>query len=138
MRRETQSGKSDYLLLAINARGLVMTSFESTIHLDFDRGFFDSAETGILSTAFEKAWAFVEFDPMLGVLEASRRQSELARCLMVPTEAWRHQSDLTCEFCDKNAASAPEAEKTNSAKLCGCWSSCGLSRTFHSEVTQRS
>jgi hypothetical protein len=83
MRRETQSGKSDYLLLAINARGLVMTSFESTIHLDFDRGFFDSAETGILSTAFEKAWASVEFDPMLGVLEASRRQSELARCLMV-------------------------------------------------------
>ena len=32
--------------------------------------------------AFEKAWAFVEFDPMLGVLEASEKQSQLARCLM--------------------------------------------------------
>ena len=30
--------------------------------------------------AFEKAWAFVEFDPMLGVLR--NRRAELARCLM--------------------------------------------------------
>ena len=51
--------------------------------LDLDRGFFDSAETEILSAAFEKAWAFVEFDPTLGLLEAAKRQSELARCLMV-------------------------------------------------------
>jgi hypothetical protein len=59
-----------------------MTSVETATPLDLDRGFFDSAETEILSAAFEKAWAFVEFDPMLGVLEASKRQSELARCLM--------------------------------------------------------
>jgi len=26
-------------------------------------------------------WAFVEFDPMLGVLEASEKQTQLARCL---------------------------------------------------------
>jgi hypothetical protein len=50
-----------------------MTILESTIPLDLDRGFFDSAETDILSIAFEKAWAFVEFDPMLGVLEVANR-----------------------------------------------------------------
>jgi hypothetical protein len=55
---------------------------ETATPLDLDRGFFISAETETLGTAFEKAWAFVEFDPMLGVLEASERQSELARCLM--------------------------------------------------------
>jgi hypothetical protein len=58
-----------------------MTVEIATPH-DLDRGFFDSAETEILSAAFDKAWTFVEFDPMLGVLEASKRQSELARCLM--------------------------------------------------------
>ena len=59
-----------------------MTTLESEIPLDFDRGSFDSVETEILSTAFEKAWTFVEFDPKLRGLEASKRQSALARCLM--------------------------------------------------------
>jgi len=59
-----------------------MTTLESAMHLDLNRGFFDSVETDILSIAFEKAWAFVEFDPMLGVLEAANRRAELARCLM--------------------------------------------------------
>jgi hypothetical protein len=59
-----------------------MTTIETATSLDLGRDFFDSAETEILSTAFEKAWAFVEFDPMLGVLGASKRQSELARRLM--------------------------------------------------------
>jgi hypothetical protein len=59
-----------------------MTAIETATSLDLDRDFFDSGETEILSTAFEKAWAFVEFDPRLGVLGASKRQSELARCLM--------------------------------------------------------
>jgi hypothetical protein len=65
-----------------SARGLVMTTVESAVPLDLDRGFFDSAETDILSIAFEKAWAFLEFDPMLGVLEVANRRAELARCLM--------------------------------------------------------
>ena len=59
-----------------------MTAFGSAISLDLSRGFFDSGEIEILSMAFEKAWAFVEFDPMLGVLEAANRRAELARCLM--------------------------------------------------------
>jgi hypothetical protein len=59
-----------------------MSTFESAIPLDLNRGFFDSVETDILSIAFEKAWAFVEFDPALGVLEVANRPAELARCLM--------------------------------------------------------
>jgi hypothetical protein len=59
-----------------------MTTFESRIRLDFNRGFFDSVETDILCAAFEKAWAFVESDPGLEGLEVSKRQSELARCVM--------------------------------------------------------
>ena len=59
-----------------------MTTFKTTTPLNLGRDFFDSAETEILSMAFEKAWAFVEFDPMLGALDASERQSRLARCLM--------------------------------------------------------
>ena len=54
-----------------------MTTFKTTTPLNLGRDFFNSSETEILSTAFEKAWAFVEFDPMLGVLEASERQSQL-------------------------------------------------------------
>ena len=54
----------------------------TTTPLNLGRGVFDSAETEILSMAFEKAWAFVEFDPMLSVLDASEKQSQLARCLM--------------------------------------------------------
>jgi hypothetical protein len=60
-----------------------MTSFNATTALNLGQDFFDSAETEILSTAFVKAWAFVEFDPMLGALTLSDRQSRLARCLMV-------------------------------------------------------
>jgi hypothetical protein len=59
-----------------------MTPLESAKSLDFERGFFDSVETEILSVAFEKAWTFLEFDPMLGVLEAASRRAELARYLM--------------------------------------------------------
>ncbi len=50
--------------------------------LELERNIFDSAETQILSTAFQKAWAYVEFDSNLAALDASERQSELARCLM--------------------------------------------------------
>src|SRR5271168_4509650 len=53
-----------------------MTSLE--LNLDI----FDSAEARILSTAFVKAWAYVQFDPALGDLDASERRSELARALM--------------------------------------------------------
>ena len=50
--------------------------------LELERDVFDSAETRILSTAFTKAWAYVQFDPALGDLDAPERQSELARALM--------------------------------------------------------
>jgi hypothetical protein len=55
---------------------------EAVSSLELERSVFDSSETEILSTAFAKAWAYVEFDPTLGMLETSERQSELARCLM--------------------------------------------------------
>jgi hypothetical protein len=51
--------------------------------LELERSVFDSDEARILSAAFEKAWTYVQFDPVLGVLESWERQSELARCLMV-------------------------------------------------------
>jgi hypothetical protein len=57
-------------------------TFATTTLLDSSGNFFDSAETEILSAAFAKAWAFVEFDPMLEALEISERRSQLARCLM--------------------------------------------------------
>jgi hypothetical protein len=50
--------------------------------LELERDVFDSAETRILSAAFVKAWAYVQFDPALGALDASERQSELARAVM--------------------------------------------------------
>jgi len=50
--------------------------------LELERDVFDSAETRILSAAFAKAWAYVQFDPALGTLDTSERQSELARALM--------------------------------------------------------
>jgi hypothetical protein len=50
--------------------------------VELERSIFDSNETEILSVAFAKAWAYVEFDPMLGMLEGQELQSELARCLM--------------------------------------------------------
>jgi hypothetical protein len=55
---------------------------EAVSSLELERSVFDSSETEILSTAFAKAWAYVEFDPTLGMLETNERQSELARCLM--------------------------------------------------------
>jgi hypothetical protein len=55
---------------------------ESVSSLELERSVFDSSETEILSAAFIKAWAYVEFDPTLAVLEAGERQSELARCVM--------------------------------------------------------
>jgi hypothetical protein len=55
---------------------------EAVSSLELERSVFDSSETEILSTAFAKAWAYVEFDPTLGMLETNERRSELARCLM--------------------------------------------------------
>ena len=55
---------------------------EAVSSLELERSVFDSSETEILSAAFIKAWAYVEFDPTLAVLEAGERQSELARCVM--------------------------------------------------------
>jgi hypothetical protein len=62
--------------------GVFVTSLDTVTSLELERSVFDSDETRILSAAFEKAWTYVQFDPMLGVLEAWERQSELARCLM--------------------------------------------------------
>jgi hypothetical protein len=59
-----------------------MTALKSTIPLDLNHGYFDSVEIDVLSIAFEKAWAFVEIDAMLGQMELPKRQSELARYLM--------------------------------------------------------
>jgi hypothetical protein len=59
-----------------------VTFADSVTPLELERSVFDSEETRILSAAFEKAWAYVQFDPALGALEASERKSELARCLM--------------------------------------------------------
>ena len=55
---------------------------EAVSSLELERSVFDSSETEILSAAFSKAWAYVEFDSTLGMLDARERQSELARCLM--------------------------------------------------------
>jgi len=59
-----------------------VTFVDTVTPIELERSVFDSTETQILSAAFEKAWAYVQFDPALGALEASERQSELARCLM--------------------------------------------------------
>lgn len=59
-----------------------MTTVEAVSPLELERSVFDSAETRILSTAFARAWTFVESDPALGTLDTPERQSELARCLM--------------------------------------------------------
>ncbi len=55
---------------------------EAVSSLELERSVFDSSETEILSAAFAKAWAYVEFDSTLGMLKADERQSELARSLM--------------------------------------------------------
>ncbi len=59
-----------------------VTSVEAVTALELERSVFDSAETQILSAAFAKAWAYVEFDPALEILDVAERRSELARCLM--------------------------------------------------------
>ena len=59
-----------------------VAAMEAVSSLELERSVFDSSETEILSAAFIKAWAYVEFDPTLAVLEAGERQSELARCVM--------------------------------------------------------
>jgi hypothetical protein len=59
-----------------------VTPLEVVSPLEVERSVFDSAETRILSTAFAKAWAYVEFDPTLEILDAAERRAELARCLM--------------------------------------------------------
>jgi hypothetical protein len=65
-----------------SARRDTVATAEAVSSLELERSVFDSSETEILSTAFAKAWAYVEFDPTLGMLDACERQSELARCLM--------------------------------------------------------
>jgi hypothetical protein len=75
---------------AASAKGIVRQSVrreavaiaEAVSSLELERSVFDSSEIEILSAAFAKAWAYVEFDPTLGMLEVGERQSELARCLM--------------------------------------------------------
>ena len=70
------------IIRIIKAREAVVTSIEPATALEVERSVFNSAETRILSTAFEKAWTYVEFDPMLGILDMADRQAELARALM--------------------------------------------------------
>ena len=41
----------------------------SEIVIKLEQSIFNSDETEILATAFEKAWAFAEFDPKLEALE---------------------------------------------------------------------
>ena len=68
------------IIVAQSARG--EAAAEAVSSLELERSVFDSSETEILSAAFARAWAYVEFDPTLGMLDACERQSELARCLM--------------------------------------------------------
>ena len=65
-----------------SARRDTVATAEAVSSLELERSVFDSSETEILSTAFAKAWAYVQFDSTLGMLDACERQSELARCLM--------------------------------------------------------
>ena len=65
-----------------SARRDTVATAEAVSSLELERSVFDSSETEILSVAFAKAWAYVESDPTLGMLDACERQSELARCLM--------------------------------------------------------
>jgi hypothetical protein len=65
-----------------SARRDTVATAEAVSSLELERSVFDSSETEILSVSFAKAWAYVESDPTLGMLDACERQSELARCLM--------------------------------------------------------
>jgi hypothetical protein len=60
-----------------------MNPSETVTSLKLEQSVFNSDEIDILSMAFEKAWAFVEFDPKLEALEESKRRWELARCLVL-------------------------------------------------------
>ena len=93
-----------------------MTTFESAVSLDLSRGFFDSGETEILSIAFEKAWAFVEFDPMLGVLEAANRRAELARCLMALLKLGETDPTWLANSAIRVLHQRQDVQKTKSAK----------------------
>jgi len=55
---------------------------EAVSSLELERSVFDSSETDILSLAFAKAWAYVEFDPTLGMLDAENH-SRVPRPRMV-------------------------------------------------------
>jgi hypothetical protein len=72
-----------FLSTAWREGGVFVTALDTVTSLELERSVFDSDEARILSVAFEKAWTYVQFDSLLGVLEAWERQSELARCLMV-------------------------------------------------------
>ena len=65
-----------------SVRREAVAAAEAVSSLELERSVFDSCEIEILSAAFAKAWAYVELDPSLGMLDAGARQSELARCLM--------------------------------------------------------
>ena len=65
-----------------SVRREAVAAAEAVSSLELERSVFDSSEIEILSAAFAKAWAYVELDPSLGMLDAGERQSELARCLM--------------------------------------------------------
>jgi hypothetical protein len=90
-----QNQKSRYRFGWREDRGVFVTSLDSVTPLELERSVFDADETRILSTAFERAWAYVEFDPVLGLLEAWERQSELARCLMALLKLGENNPD-TC------------------------------------------
>ena len=70
------------VIIRHGVRREAVAAAEAVSSLELERSVFDSSETEILSAAFAKAWAYVELDPTLGMLDACERQSELARCLM--------------------------------------------------------
>jgi hypothetical protein len=114
--KRTTYGRQQY------REGTVMTT---TTPLNLGRDFFDSAETEVLSMAFEKAWAFVEFDPMLGGLEASEKRSQLARCLMALLKFGETDSTLLANSAIKTLRRNRQSEvrkqwlQTSSAKVLG-------------------
>ncbi len=77
-----QAASAEVIVRQSVRRDAVAAATEAVSSLELERSVFDSSETEILSAAFAKAWAYVETDPTLDIVEASERQSELARCLM--------------------------------------------------------
>jgi hypothetical protein len=53
-----------------------VTFLDAATPLELERSVFDSDETRILSSAFEKAWAYVQFDPMRAAWK--RRNDDLS------------------------------------------------------------